>query len=610
MRIRNRLNFGEKKFSILSVALIVAIIAGCQAEGVFGRIFKNVWGTERVEPDAFFKPETAEELIQTVKSAQANSQRIRMTGSGHSPSDVAVTKDLLMYPQALNGPLPLDESELKPSQNEAVTLRSGTKMDLNLVRVKSGTTIRELNAYFDTKGLGFPILGGWDAQTIAGATMTATHGSSLELGSLDSIIASMQLVSNDGRMLQIEPTNGITDPTKFKGYLPENPEIPVELIQDDETFRAMKVSIGSMGIVYAYVLKVFDQYWIKENRVMTTWNEITGQNGFLANLISGGKLHPEGIEPDFYELQVNPYPREDGDHNVLLTKRWISKEQLEPSKYRAEKGSDLLQSLAVTFQDVVEGAVNATPQLAVNTLDTALETQLDEEYINVSHRVFNIGVINKTEVYAIEVAFPLDEIIGAVNRQFEIIEELRQENIVQMAPLAIRFVKASDSHISMMHGRDTAMMEIINLQGLKGVQKYFKKHQNVLLDRNEFTSRPHWGLDLNYFKAGDQIIGCNEDSVDTENFYIKLNFKDLRTSRKVLDINGNTVKVNARNINIDDNYIQVGGKYLECQDKDRFNPENYYEETWHQWKAIYQDYNAHGTFNGKVTDRLGISVER
>ena len=603
------INMNNLKFLVVLSSLF--ILAGCNAEGVFGRIFKNVWGTEKVEPTTFYKPESVEEIIDIIVKAQDEKRRVKMTGSGHSPSDVAVSKDILMYPQNLSGPLKLDNTELKAGARETVTMRSGTKMNTHLVRVKSGTSIRELNTYFDEQGLAFPILGGWDAQTIAGASMTATHGSSLELGSLDSLIESMQVISNDGKLLQIEPTKGITDPKKFKGHLLENPNIPLELIQDDEVFRSMKVSIGSMGIVYAYTLKVFEKFWIKENRVMTNWGEITSHNGFLTNLINGGKLHPDGIEPDFYELQINPYPIETGDYNILLTKRWISTEELTPSQHRAEKGSALLQQLAVTFQDVIEGVVNASPKLAESTLNTALEAQLDEEYINISHKVFNIGAINNTRVYAIEIAFPLNEIVRAIEEQFEIIRELREDNIVQMAPLAIRFVKSSDATISMMHGRDTAMMEIINLQGLRGIEKYFKRHQDRLLDPNEYDSRPHWGLDLNYFKGADSIINCFDvDSVDTGDFYIKLNFERLRTSRKQLAINDNMLKVNARNININENYIQVGDKYLECQDKNRFNPIHYYGDNWNRWLSVYEQFNEFGTFSGKVTDRLGISINR
>lgn len=608
----------KRSFYQSSVILLPGVMTlplhGCGGEGTFSRIYENVWQTERVEPKNYYEPSTAAELVSIVQQAQTDNRRVRMTGSGHSPSDVTVTEDILLYPKNLSGLLTLEDNQLKPF-DESITLRSGTKMDVNLVRVKSGTTIRQLNTAFDRyranngKGLAFPILGGWDAQTIAGATMTATHGSSLELGALDSIIASMQVVTKDGRMLQVEPNDGITDPEKFSGFLTEDNNIPVELVQDDDVFNAMKVSFGSMGIVYSYVLKVFDKYWITENREITTWEDITAPNGFLSRLVAGKKLNPKGVEPDFYELQVNPYPVE-GKHNVLLTRRWASKTPLPASPFRAARGSDALQQVAVTFQGVIEGVVNATPSLAERTLNTALEAQVDEEYINQSHRVFNIGVINRTRVYALEVAFPLDEIIRATEAQFDIIQSLRADDVVQMAPLALRFVKASDSTLSMMNGQDTAMMEIINLQGLDDVHKYFKQHQYQLLDRNQFTSRPHWGLDFNYLKTSDAIIDCEKGKeIPVDDFYVNLNFERLRTAFPRVNFSDNkegVMVINRRNLNVDDHYIKIGDQFVECQNPSRFAPELYYGDNWNRWKAIYDEYNPKGTFSGKTTDRLGV----
>ncbi|GLS26835.1 FAD-binding protein [Marinibactrum halimedae] len=508
---------------------------GCYSVGMFGPVFKNVWGTEIVEPEFYANPSAIEELIEIVIAAEDAGKRVRMTGSGHSPSDIAVTKEVLLYPPLLTGPLELDNSQLRNPNLP------------NIARVKSGTSLRDLNTYFEGIGMAFPNLGGWDEQTIAGAVMTATHGSGLDYGPIESTVLSMQVVSNGGEVLQIEPTQGITNPHRFSGFLPENPDIPVRLIQDDETFQAMKVSIGSMGIVYSYILQLEPAFWINENRTLTTWSNITSSDGFLTRLVEGRPLNPGGTEPDYYELQVNPYPTvqspehhssQRSDYNVLLTQRWKSYSPLPVDRQRAVQGSEILQAIAVAFQPVVEGAINLAPQIASSTIDTALRTQVDDSYTNISHRVFNIGLINRTEVYAIEIAFTLDDIIPAMERQFELVASLKTRNIVQSAPVAIRFVKPSDAHIAMMEGRATAMMELINLQGLYGVDTYFQQHQQVMF--TEFDSRPHWGLDLNYFQGEDM-------------------------------------------------------------------PRNVYPR-WDDWRRLYNQFNAKGTFNGKVTDRLGISV--
>ena len=129
-----------------------------------------------------------------------------------------------------------------------------------MVRVLGGTTERTLNRILDEKQLAIGIIGGFDGQTIAGLTMTATHGSSLEYGPMCDFILSLQVVGEQGKLYQIEPTHGITDPTKFTGKEKGNwkrrrggQPVSVELIQDDEVFRAALVSMGTMGIVYRAV---------------------------------------------------------------------------------------------------------------------------------------------------------------------------------------------------------------------------------------------------------------------------------------------------------------------------------------------------------------------
>ncbi len=516
----------QRRISVFALIAMVGAFIGCAA-GTTGPFWKNVWGTEIVVPQEQILPASAAELVEIIQRAQSQGKRVRMTGSGHSASDVAITSDILLNPQKLSGPLSLDATELK---NPA---------EPYLARVLSGSTIRTLNSYFDLQNLAFPSLGGYDAQTIAGATMTATHGSSLNYGPISSAIASMQVVSYDGKVFQIEPTDGITDPAQFSGVLLEDPSIPVELIQDDETFQAMQVSIGSMGVVYAYVLKLEPKFWITETRVITTWSAMIAAGGFLGRIINGQPLSESGPAPDYYEIQVNPYSTiSGGDHTVLLTRRWKSFDPQPVDASRGAPGNEFLSQLLILFQQPVEWILNSHPSMAPAVIDSALNTEKDDRYTNLSYKVFNIGVVNETKVYAIEVAFDLNEIIAGVERQFAIIDELKTNGIIQSSPLAVRFVAESDAHIAMMSGRKTAMMEIINLQGLRGIDEFFQAHQAALF--TEFNTRPHWGLDLNYMQ-------------------------------------GETL------------------------------PSQLYPR-WADWKAIYQSYNRYGTFNGKVTDRLGISV--
>src|SRR5690349_1659069 len=64
--------------------------------------WSNAVGTESVRPSLLFFPAGAAEIVAIVRQAEAAGRRIRMTGSGHSCSDVALGDDYLLLPERLD----------------------------------------------------------------------------------------------------------------------------------------------------------------------------------------------------------------------------------------------------------------------------------------------------------------------------------------------------------------------------------------------------------------------------------------------------------------------------------------------------------------------------
>src|SRR5205823_6161536 len=79
-----------------------------------------------------------------------------------------------------------------------------------LFRVEGGMLIAGLNQVLNDAQLAMLNLGGYTGQTIAGAIVTGTHGSGMDLGPLADFVMSLQLVTTGGKLYQIEPINGIT----------------------------------------------------------------------------------------------------------------------------------------------------------------------------------------------------------------------------------------------------------------------------------------------------------------------------------------------------------------------------------------------------------------
>lgn len=515
---------GISKHSLLRAGILLALgatLSGCEWE--------NWAKTEKVEPQYMTQPESARQLVDYIARATSERKRVRMTGSGHSASDITITNEVLFTPEKLNKALNLDRNRLK---NPA---------EPRLARVQSGMRVRELNTYLDNNGLGFTNLGGYDGQTIAGVMMTATHGSGLAYGPIADQAVSLQMVVDGGRMVQIEPANGITNPATFNGRLEEDWSIPVQLIQDDDAFNAARVAIGSMGVVYSVTLRASPKFWMREVRYKTSWSELKKPGGKLERLFAGLPVNESGASPEHWELQYSPYTTDDGDHTFLVTERYRSATPLpeQASIERGQPGTDFASALTVVVGAPLAVVLDTFPDLAKPLLQETLKAQVDDNYTNVSYKVFNIGVVNDAPAIAVETAFNINQTIAAVERSFGVADAQFAQGRIHSAPVAIRFVKQTDALIGMQNGRNTVFMEVICLRDSKGAIPLLKAHQQTYFQ--ELGARPHWGLDLNLLQGEAQ----------------------------------------ARSL---------------------------YPATWDRWKTQYRRFNVTGTFDGKVTDRLGISV--
>ena len=514
-------------------------LGGCGGKPLFAcpeprapGIWNNAVGSiNDVRPDLLAYPSSASTVIELVKAAESQKQRVRMTGSGHSFSDVAVTDQVLLLPNRLSLPLELNRAELKPEP-------AG---DRHLVRVQGGMTIRALNAWLDTQGLALTNLGGYDGQTITGVAMTATHGSGLAYGPIASQIVSLELVTTGGAVRRIEPSNGCTDPAKFSGRLAEDATVPVTLVPDDDEFNAVSVSMGSMGIVTAVVLKTVDKFWLREERTLHRWSDLAKPGGYVDTLVH----RPGGAGyPDHVEIYVNPYPDDQGEHLCLLTRRYRSTKQPKPdedSKLRGSFGDLALDAPArEAAQDFLRRTLNnATRADLSGLLASSLGALADQNYTAPSYQVFNLGGLNLFRVYGIELAFPITDTVRVAQAVFEQAEREYAVRRHHSAPFSLRFVKASSSYLAMQHGRDTAMLEIGVLVEAHGSGTLLRDYEQLFIEK--FAARPHWGLDMSFLRSWSEV-------------------------------------------------------------------ERLYGQSARDWQRVYQRLNAAGTFDGHLTDRLGISM--
>jgi hypothetical protein len=427
-------------------------------------IWKNHAGNQSCDPVEIARPRTLEDLVELVRRAERERKTVRAAGARHSWSDIALSNGIMVEPDRLNSVELADPATLRPQA--AAT---------NLVWVGSGTHLHTLNPALERMGLALSNMGGYDAQTIAGVIATSTHGSGLAYGPFPDAVRSLELVVSGGRALRLEPADGPTEPGAFA-------DERLELVQDDERFAAAICGLGTIGLLYRVMIEVRKKFWLKEVRTLDTWENVR------ATLTPDGVLGEEG----HYELFVNPYPGDDGEHRVLVTMRTDTPKPGDEPRDELERNPLTELEASWKFTGVLlRFFARHFPSLLAKRFDSVLEEMCDDNYTNISYKVFNIGEANVLPADSMELGIAVDgRHVEAVDKILEIAGERAKEGIYHTSPFSLRFVAPSRAYASMMYGQPTMMIELIMVSGSRGELSLLLRYEDAL---DSLDVRPHWG---------------------------------------------------------------------------------------------------------------------
>ena len=148
-------------------------------------MWTNWAGDQRCQPAVVERPSTVSEAVGAVERAVTAGRCVRVAGSGHSFTGAVLTDGSLVALDRMGALLDADPAA-------------------GLVRVQAGITIRAFNDALADRGLALANLGDIDAQAIAGAVATATHGTGATLRNLSAQVRALQLVTAAGEVLEID----------------------------------------------------------------------------------------------------------------------------------------------------------------------------------------------------------------------------------------------------------------------------------------------------------------------------------------------------------------------------------------------------------------------
>ena len=147
--------------------------------------FRNWAGNQVCVPHEILRPGSAGEVAAIVRRAADGGLPVKAVGAGHSFTDAACTRGILLSLDRLAAVEAVDTAR------DRVTVQAGIRLDA-------------LNRRLHEAGLALPNLGDIDRQSLAGATATATHGTGLKLGNLATNIVAMDIVDGRGELIHCD----------------------------------------------------------------------------------------------------------------------------------------------------------------------------------------------------------------------------------------------------------------------------------------------------------------------------------------------------------------------------------------------------------------------
>jgi L-gulono-1,4-lactone dehydrogenase len=382
--------------------------------------------TASADPARRYWPRTADAIADAVREAALAGLPVRALGSGHSFTAAAATSGAALELSNWTGVICADT-------------------DSGLVTVRSGTTLRSLNSALDALGLALPNLGDIDAQTIAGAISTGTHGTGARIGGLATRVASLDLVLADGTLVSCSAE------------------------QRPDLFSAARVSLGALGVIATVTLRCVPAFTLAADERPMPLEEVTAR---FEEFAAGN---------DHFEFFWFPYGKK---ALVKRNNRIAAKDEHVPPRmpgWRRVWEYEVLENGAF-------GAMcrtgRAIPRLIKPLNRLAAASMSKRSYSGPSHSVFVTP--RRVRFVESEYAVPRDAVLDVLAELRRCVPRLADP---VMFPVEVRVAAADDIWLSTAYGRNTAYVAIHQYAGLP-YREYFRLFESITAAAD---GRPHWG---------------------------------------------------------------------------------------------------------------------
>src|SRR3954454_1324618 len=374
----------------------------------------NWSGGQTCTPREELHPRSEEEVAEIVRRGDGP---IRVAGSGHSFTDVVLTDGVLLH---------LDR------------MASLTGVEGDVARVGAGMTLHALGPALARHGLALENQGDIDAQTVAGALATGTHGTGERYRNLSANVVGMRLVDGRGNVVEL------TDP---------------------EDLRAARVSVGALGVVTEGAIRCVPLFGLRRIDERRPLAEVLGG---LDELVAAN---------DHLEFFAFPHT----DTVILRRSERLAPDVQATPHWRSFLEEELLENGVLGLAcRIGRRAPKQIPRINRTLMRLAAGAKRED----VAHRVYaSRRIVRFNEM---EYAMPREHgpLVAA-----EALSQVAARRLPVGFPFEVRFVAGDDAFLSPAHGRDTCYLAVHQYKGMDP-RPLFDLVEPMCAN---VGGRPHWG---------------------------------------------------------------------------------------------------------------------
>lgn len=386
-----------------------------------GKNWANWSGSVRFRPSEVLYPETEEQVVEMVNHCRAAGKKLRVVGAAHSFTRLIETDGLLVSLDKLSGVISMD----KEGQTAVVW---------------AGTRLHDLGPMLHAHGLALVNQGDIDAQSVAGAFSTGTHGTGIEFGTLSTCILGLTLVTAQGDILQVNTS--------------ENAHL----------LPAARVALGSLGIITRYVLQLRPVYKLKYVAKKAILGDVLAQ---LAEYTTRNRNFEFYWFPFTDTVQTKESNLTDDPPRKSGIGKWLNDIVLENGVFW------VISKMARVFPFLSKTAAKVSAWGVSSSTNT-----------NWSHLVYATPRLVRFQ--EMEYNLPAENFVPALQ---EIVALIAANHFRVHFPLECRWVAADDIWMSPAQGRDSAYIAAHMYRGMP-YKEYFAALEAIL---RKHGGRPHWG---------------------------------------------------------------------------------------------------------------------